>query len=719
MAVVKGTSGNDFIHVSGDGHVAPDGYNDLPDATNGDDTIVPAGGNDTIFAGGGDDVINFKSNLNSGDQIDGGTGNDTVVSAETSDVNVTLNMVNVEDFKAGGAGGHYSLAATDVTAGESLTVDTRTASSSADIFVDADNDAGNFTFIGGPAASETFAGGTASNVYDIATIPTTFLGLEGNTGNDTFNIKGNLDSTDQAAIGGHGGSDTLNLSGGLSPSLNPDIPSQINNYTFAGIEQVNVYRGFNYTFTVDYNFDPIGQGTTIDGSRLGAGDVLTVNVASGHVGTLTLIGGAGNDVLTAGPQNDSVTGGRGDDRIDLSLGGNDTVNGGAGNDTIIFGATLTAGDTVNGGTGNDDLVITGNYDMVFNPTTIQNIDIVTLGAGYDYTLSAVDSFVAAGHTLTVDGSGLGAADTLTYDGSSETDGHLVLLGGAGADVLTGGAKSDSFDGGDGNDTINLQAGGNDTADGGAGNDVFNMGAAFTAGDRIDGGSGNDTINLDGNYSTELVLNGASFTNVETLHFGAGFDYVVKISAGNVGAGDTLTVDGSSLGAGDTLFFDGAASSGRLILTGGAGDDVLLGGAENDSFTGGLGGDRMNGGAGTNVYNYSSVAQSTSTGYDNIQEFNNAGSDRIHLPFIPSAVDTSVTTGTLSTATFDTDLASAIGAAQLHVGDAVVFTPDAGTLAGRTFLIVDANGTAGYQASQDYVIELGAHSLTSVSLFDFI
>jgi hypothetical protein len=50
---------------------------------------------------------------------------------------------------------------------------------------------------------------------------------------------------------------------------------------------------------------------------------------------------------------------------------------------------------------------------------------------------------------------------------------------------------------------------------------------------------------------------------------------------------------------------------------------------------------------------------------------------------------------------------------------VLFTPDRGTLAGHTFLIVDANGTAGYQAGQDYVIDItGATNLGSLSTTNF-
>jgi len=43
--------------------------------------------------------------------------------------------------------------------------------------------------------------------------------------------------------------------------------------------------------------------------------------------------------------------------------------------------------------------------------------------------------------------------------------------------------------------------------------------------------------------------------------------------------------------------------------------------------------------------------------------------------------------------------------------AILFKPNAGTLSGVTFLVVDLNGTAGYQANADLVIRLNGASGT--------
>jgi hypothetical protein len=91
------------------------------------------------------------------------------------------------------------------------------------------------------------------------------------------------------------------------------------------------------------------------------------------------------------------------------------------------------------------------------------------------------------------------------------------------------------------------------------------------------------------------------------------------------------------------------------------------------------------------------------GYDTIDGFTIA--DGIELPFLPAitGVDAAITTGTLSFASFDSDLAATVST--LGVQHAVVFTANAGQLAGHTFLVVDLDGNVGYANGGDLVIEL--------------
>ena len=84
------------------------------------------------------------------------------------------------------------------------------------------------------------------------------------------------------------------------------------------------------------------------------------------------------------------------------------------------------------------------------------------------------------------------------------------------------------------------------------------------------------------------------------------------------------------------------------------------------------------------------------------------------------MNAAVTSGALSVNGFNASLVKDIGAAQLGAHDAVLFTPNSGTLKGAHFLIVDSNGVAGYQANQDLVIRLdGPIHFSHFGTSDFI
>src|SRR5436190_23923982 len=110
MATVNGTAGNDFIHVTGDGHAAPGGYTDNPGATEGNDLINPNSGADTVFAGGGNDTIAFDTDFNSSDSVDGGAGTDTLTA--NSIAGTVSNLTSVEQIDLG-AGQAYSFGIAD------------------------------------------------------------------------------------------------------------------------------------------------------------------------------------------------------------------------------------------------------------------------------------------------------------------------------------------------------------------------------------------------------------------------------------------------------------------------------------------------------------------------------------------------------------------------------------------------------------------------------
>src|SRR5207249_1943062 len=120
---------------------------------------------------------------------------------------------------------------------------------------------------------------------------------------------------------------------------------------------------------------------------------------------------------------------------------------------------------------------------------------------------------------------------------------------------------------------------------------------------------------------------------------------------------------------------------------------------------------------SDTFAFGSAADSTSTTNDTIRSFDFA-SDRFDLPGSVTGVDAAVTTGALdSGTTFDTELQAAL-LGHLGASHAILFTPNAGTLSGQTFLVVDANGNAAYDAGTDFVFHLAGQTGT-LAASDFI
>lgn len=428
-------------------------------------------------------------------------------------------------------------------------------------------------------------------------------------------------------------------------------------------------------------------------------DVVTENVGEGFDEVRTSIAGyvlptnverlvytgTANQNQSGNSGNNQFTGGSGSDTFDLSQGGNDTANGGDGNDSFFFGATFDASDNVDGGTGtNDQIGLQGNYvgGLTLGANSTRNIEVLAVlpGAGFSYNITSVDANVAAGQELVIFGGNLGADNNLTFDGRAETDGNFRVYGGLGVDTIRTGA---------GNDGIYFGPG------------------KFGATDFVDAGAGtNDQVALDGNYTA--TISGAQLQNVEVLALLRGVvgdlgTYNITLTDDLIGAGQTFTVFGLAVDTGFTLNAS-AETNGNVTVFGGGGNETITTGSGADRIFGGGGADSLNGGAGADTFVYDGVSQSTGVNYDRIAGFV-SGVDKIDFNFTVTGIGATVSTGALSTASFDANLASVIGAGQLAANNAVLFQADGGDLAGLTFLVVDANGVAGYQAGSDYVIQL--------------
>lgn len=435
--------------------------------------------------------------------------------------------------------------------------------------------------------------------------------------------------------------------------------------------------------------------------------------------TYTLVGGVSatvsvtvNGIDEAGDQlrgdagNNTITGTAGVDFFNLSQGGTDTVSGGGGNDAFYFGAAFGAGDIVDGGIGtNDQIALQGNYTQTFAANAFTNLEVIALlsgsvstfgggGGPFSYNLTTVDANVGAGQELVIYASSLVSGETFTFNGSAETDGQFRIYGGRGTDTITTGA---------GNDGI-----------------YFGPGTFSAATDSVNGGAGtNDQVALDGNYT--VTLTSANLQNVEVLALLRGLtgdlgNYNITLADNLLATGQSFTVWGQPVETAITLNASAEASAALTVFGGTAGDTITTGGG-NDTIWGGLGADVLTGGAGADTFRYTAANESTGSSFDRIIGFV-SGTDRIDLPGTVSGIGSAITSGSLSTAGFDASLAATIGAGQLAANNALLYTPNAGEFAGVTFLVVDADGVAGYQAGVDFVIRLDTPP-PAITTSDFI
>lgn len=221
---------------------------------------------------------------------------------------------------------------------------------------------------------------------------------------------------------------------------------------------------------------------------------------------------------------------------------------------------------------------------------------------------------------------------------------------------------------------------------------------------------NDTLQLNGDYSSGFAL--ATPDYVEQVIATRGNDYNLIADDSSVAAGGTLTINAMPLGTDNSMIFDGTAETdGRFIFYGSDSGDVFLGGAGNDLIYGLGGADVLSGGGGSDTFAYYDAAQSTGAGYDTLADFN-AAVDKIDLDVTVTGFDNAVQGGSLSTGSFNADLGAALSG--LGAGHAVFYAPDAGDLAGTIFLVVDANGIAGYQEGEDYVFALSGTTLADLT-----
>ena len=380
-------------------------------------------------------------------------------------------------------------------------------------------------------------------------------------------------------------------------------------------------------------------------------------------------------------------------------------------------ATINVSDDVTIATlvaGTSDVVITGKGDVTVTAGTAASFDASALEGELKYTqTAAADTDVvgsAGDNTVVLKGTthdntftGQDGDDDVTF---ATTAGGATAVFTAGTNEVTATSLTTgtlSVTGGTGSDTVVVSSSGAATiaANLGAGDDVLDITAGVHATSTVvvDFGAGNDTLKI----NTDITTNTFTFVNLNNIDIGDGAGAVVagKFVSGQSykivgeGAGTTLVVEATVV-TGETidlskLTFDGTVSYAvtDLQVTGSAKADTITLSAAKDLVM---------------------VEDVTSTGIDKIVGFN-ANYDKINTT--GDNTDTTVTLGLSDKGTF----AKGTGSGEYADLTAVLATFASGqanaTLVlnsytfkfdDKDYLLID-NGTAGYSAVDDTVIEL--------------
>ena len=320
-------------------------------------------------------------------------------------------------------------------------------------------------------------------------------------------------------------------------------------------------------------------------------------------------------------------------------------------------------------------VTVSGSQLTINPTA-------DLGQGTDYYVEIANGAIKdiAGNNY----AGITGNSTWNF----KTQGTAAINGTAGADNLTGTANADIINGLAGNDTLNGGAG-NDTLDGGNDNDLLDGGLGN---DQLKGGLGNDIYVVDsvGDVVTELAAQGTDLVQ-------SAVTYTLPAEVENLTLTGTTAINGTGNGLGNTI----AGNAANNTLNGGAGQDTLTGGTGADTF----------------LFQF---GQSPVSGSDRITDLA-IGSDKIDLltqggaamgapsSFSRAANSAATTLENVITQVFTDANGALAGNQALGTNSAALVVVTTASIAG-TYLVIN-DGTAGFQASNDLVINLTGYTGT--------
>jgi VCBS repeat-containing protein len=364
--------------------------------------------------------------------------------------------------------------------------------------------------------------------------------ITGSVGNDILDARDftnvNFADTTSNTLSGGGGDDTLigSLGGDtLTGGTGNDTAIVFAN---GGADR---FDGGANTDTLDLRnvgaVTATASGATTTYSYTG-GSVAATNVENIlYTGTLTVVGGATDDVIVTGDGNETINGDDGNDTI-TSGSGNDNVNGGNGNDTIIGGS----------GAGDDFYDGAAGIDALVYPSTSQGIfvDMNEIDRSGNATVAAI---LAGASLPTNTPVGIATGPEIGTDAFRNFEN---VTGGSGNDTIRGNGGANIISGGDGSDRIS-GGGGNDTLDGGAGGDVLDY-SDVSNGVQVNLLSGRANAGAQGGQDT--------VSNFEVIVLGSGNDqFIGDLNENGIygGAGDDQ-IDGG--GGFDTFVYVNVAAT---------------------------------------------------------------------------------------------------------------------------------------------------------------
>ena len=520
---VRGTPGADQITVTGSGNaVTVAGLSEVVIIENADGIDQLA-----VLAGAGNDTID-ASGLPAGTiglVIDGGAGNDTIIGSQGADM---LMGGDGNDVVTGGRGN-----------------DTAFLGAGGDQFIWNPGDGSDTVDGQGGFDTLLFNGANIAETIDILA-----NGSRTSFTRDVANIAMDLNHIEFIHFNALGGADNVivdDLTGTSVMQVDIDLAGTLGGV--AGDAQVDTVavRG---TAGVDH-ISVTASGTSVSVDGLSA-QVIIDHAESTDV--LSIVAGGGDDTIDASSLQAN--------RVSL------TLNGGAGND-VIHGSN--GDDFVIGGTGNDTAFM-GNGNDVFTWNPGDGSDVVDGQGGSD--------------TLQFNGANIGENITISANGA-----HASFVRDVAAITMdTNSVETINFRALGGADNVTV----NDLSGTSVGNVNIDLGLAGGGGDGavdtivINATNGNDVISVANNNGLVTVSGLAATVTI------ANFEATDRLVINGLDGDDVITASGlgtamqlfANGGNGDDILI---GSAGNDTLSGGPGDDILIGNGGVDVLDGGTGG----------------------------------------------------------------------------------------------------------------------------------